>query len=73
MASPEELRGRFAYHRPSNEGVVKAHEKVRELCCNLALALNEGLPESREKSLALTAAQETMLWSNAAIALHMND
>jgi hypothetical protein len=29
------------------------------------------LPESREKSLALTTLQESMMWANAAVALHL--
>lgn len=66
----KELANRFAYHPPKDEGVKELHEDIREVCVSLALALNEYLPESGEKSLALTALQEVMMWSNAAIAIH---
>lgn len=65
-----ELANRFAYHPPKDDGVKEVHEDIREVCVAVALALNEYLPESREKSLALTAAQETMMWANASIAIH---
>lgn len=66
----DELAARFAHHPPANEETVELHEWVRNACAKFAVALNNKLPESREKSLALTALQETMMWSNAAIAIH---
>lgn len=65
---------RFEYHPPhaadDPDATIAAHESVRFDCRELALALHDLLPESREKSLALTAVQETMMWANAAIAIH---
>jgi hypothetical protein len=63
----EELRIRFAYHAPTPEKVTQ-HETVRENCFALAEYLTAELPESREKSLAITKLEEVMMWSNAAIA-----
>lgn len=66
----DELLNRFAYHPPKDEAAKMAHEIVRATVGTLAVSLNDLLPESREKSLALTALQEVMMWSNAAIAIH---
>lgn len=68
--SNEELANRFAYHQPPDDDVAELHAWVRDACGKFAKALNNKLPESREKSLALTNLQETMMWSNAAIAIH---
>lgn len=62
----EELKRNYAYHKPNEEKVL-IHEKTRKYCYDLALLLN-GLPESREKSLALTKLEEVMMWANACIA-----
>lgn len=63
-----DLTHRFAYHPPAGDETRRAHEEVRELCGDLAQELNERLPEGREKSLAITHLEETLMWSNAAIA-----
>lgn len=65
-----ELDNRFHYHPPLTPGKVSAHAEVRLHCRELAANLNEILPESREKSLAVTHLEETLMWSNAAIARH---
>lgn len=67
--SNEEVQNRFAYHPPQDDETVAQHEWVREACGKFAVALNNRLPESREKSLALTELQNVMMWSNAAIAI----
>lgn len=63
-----ELGNRFEYHPPKDERTVSAHEYVRNRCLGLADELNETLPEGREKSLAITHLEETMMWANASIA-----
>lgn len=65
-----ELANRFAYHKPESSWVAGAHEKTRHVHSELAEVMNSMLPESREKSLCLTALQESMMWANAAIAIH---
>jgi hypothetical protein len=62
-----ELINRFRFH-PVNDVTVKMHEKARALVIDLALELNSLLPDSREKSLAMTALQESLMWANASIA-----
>lgn len=36
----------------------------------LAHLINKNAPESREKSLAFTSLQQTVMWANAAIAIN---
>ena len=62
-----ELERRFTYHPPDDARRVQ-HEDVRQLLLEDAQYLNANLPESREKSLAMTHLEEVMYWSNAAIA-----
>jgi hypothetical protein len=63
----EDIRRRFTYHKPDADRAGR-HENIRAQCRNLALNLNESLPEGREKSLAITHLEEVMMWSNAALA-----
>lgn len=70
MVDNNELIERFRHHPPSDSAVVSAHQTIRGVCQNAAVWMNVHLPESREKSLALTALQEAMMWGNAAVAIH---
>jgi hypothetical protein len=69
----EELTKRFGYHQPTSDAVRDLHEYVRNQCYWLAFHLDSRLDDSREKSLAMTALEECMMWSNAAIARNQND
>lgn len=62
----DDLERRFSQHTPS-EAKIMAHKNVRSQCLRLARSLN-GIPEGREKSLAMTNLEQTMFWANAAIA-----
>lgn len=66
-AMENEITERFSFH-PGTDVTGPLHDAVRQQHLNLAFWLLEILPESREQSLALTALQESMMWSNAAIA-----
>jgi hypothetical protein len=68
MVSPADIAHRFAFHAATTEKKRDAHTSVRQHCKALADFLNDKLPEGREKSLALTACEEAMLWGNAALA-----
>ena len=63
-----ELVNRFGYHRATADSAPQ-HAEVREVCLDTARRLNDLLPDGRDKSLALTALQETMHWANSAIAM----
>lgn len=63
-----DINNRFAFHAAPDNEKRNAHTSVREACRQLALGLNEVLPECREKALAMTHLEEVMLWGNAALA-----
>ena len=65
---PKDIEHRFAFHAATTEEKRDAHTSVRQLCCQLALTLNDKLPEGREKALVVTHLEEVMLWGNAALA-----
>jgi len=68
--SNEELQDWFSYHPARTEDAKIAHENVREVMRETAIWVNENVPDSREKSLALTSLQHAMMECNAAIAIH---
>lgn len=63
-----DINWRFEYHPATTEADMDSHARIRALCGALASALNDVLPDGREKSLAMTNLEQTMFWANAAIA-----
>jgi hypothetical protein len=66
MAGNSDIRNRFSYHKPDQEGVERMRTiraKVREL----ATMVDELCPESREKATALTQLSFVMTSANSAI------
>lgn len=63
----KELVSRFTYHPPKNDQATR-YEKLRFNGLNLADMINELVPDSREKSLAITHLEQAVMWANAAIA-----
>lgn len=66
--SVQDLEHRFNYHPPTTDQRRRQHEMVRADCLSLAQTLNESLPDSREKALAIAKIEEAMFWANAALA-----
>ena len=64
-----EIDNIFTYHKPK-DGQPAKYEYIREVGKQLAMAVIESCPESREKSTAITKIQEAVMWANAAIAIH---
>jgi hypothetical protein len=63
----EEIETRFTYHAPK-QGQPEMYERLRDQAKKLAHEINTLCPDSREKSLALTNLEQTIMWANAAIA-----
>jgi len=63
----DEIEKRFTHHPPTGEKVA-VHENIRLIYRQLADEVSNTLGESREKSLAITALEESLMWANAAIA-----
>ncbi len=66
--NPADLEQRFAYHDAPTGSKGETHEAVRDRCHGLADFINTWVPDGREKSLAITSLEETMMWANAGIA-----
>ncbi len=64
---PQQIERNFTYHPPKS-GQPELYEEIREEAKKLAMMLNVTVPDSREKSLALTKLEEAVFWANAGIA-----
>lgn len=64
---PDEITRRFGYH-PATPVTRDKHMALRMTTARVAGDFDAWLPDSREKSLALTALQEALMWANAAVA-----
>lgn len=62
-----EMENRFSYHRPL-EGQALIYENLRGWAKGLALKILDNVPDSRERSLAITKLEECIFWANAGIA-----
>lgn len=65
----DDLKHRFTYH-PPKDGQPETYQAIRAAGFNLARLIDEAAPDGREKSLALTKVEESVMWANAAIARH---
>lgn len=65
----EELVNRFGNHAAKIEGPEnpKAHEALRHQFMRLAEALDMILPDSRQKSLALTELESASMWAHKSL------
>jgi len=70
MTTPQEIEDRFRFHA-GTEKTIPMHTAVRTQHRGLAHWVNDNVPNSRERSLSLTALQESMMWCNAAIAINL--
>jgi hypothetical protein len=66
----EVIRNQHAYHPPTDQATITAHQIVRAKTLGLAIFFENLLPEGDEKEYALKAIREAMMWGNAAIAIH---
>lgn len=57
----------FEYHAPTSDQTERYRE-IRSYAKQLATVIDQTCPASREKSLALTKLEETVMWANASIA-----
>jgi hypothetical protein len=72
MIGAAELKNRFTYHAPT-PGQPEIYQSIREGARELATHIDGLAPDSREKSLAIKALEEAVMWANAAIARHPAD
>ena len=66
-SSKEQIEHNFKYHTPDKDQLEK-YNQIRTKAKKLAYLINDICPISRERSLAMTKLEETMMWANASIA-----
>jgi hypothetical protein len=67
MMSESEVKIRYTYH-PPKPGQPEKYQKLRSKVLELALAIDELCPDSREKAFALERLDEATFWANSSIA-----
>lgn len=68
----EQIENNFKYHAPK-EGLPEKYENIRAYAKDLAYVIDTSCPSSREKSLAITKLEESVMWANASIARNGSD
>lgn len=68
MIGETELTNRFGYHRATAESAPK-HVEVQEIMLDTAIALDNLIPDGRDKATCMTKLQEAMHWANSAIVM----
>ena len=63
----EDLARRFTYHPPKSDQPQR-YEALRAEALGLAVVICDLCPDSRERALALTQLEGSIMWANAAIA-----
>lgn len=64
-----ELESIFTYHKPIDDQPQR-YESIREMAKGFATMVETLCPPSRERSLAITSIQQSVMWANAAIAIN---
>ena len=73
MSEYADIENRFTFHPVKGPEQAKQYETTRGKCLDLAKYLVGTIPSSRERSLALTALEEVVMWANAAVARHSSE
>ncbi len=63
----DQIENNFMYHSPK-EGQNDKYEALRAKAKELAYLIDESCPDSREKSVAITNLEQSVMWANASIA-----
>jgi hypothetical protein len=64
----QQIENTFSYHAPFGDQAQR-YVQIRTAAKTLALVIQNACPESREKSVALTNLQQTVMWANSSIAI----
>ncbi len=63
----DRIENNYTYHEPK-EGQTEKYKALRSKAKELAILIEDTVPNSREKSLAHTKLEEAVMWANAGIA-----
>jgi hypothetical protein len=67
LAQQQDIDKRFTYHSPKDDQPAR-YQALRSSAKDLATAIIQLTPASREQSLALTHLEQACFWANASIA-----
>ncbi|MGG1878277.1 hypothetical protein ABDI30_12005 [Paenibacillus cisolokensis] len=62
-----QIENNFSYHSPK-PGQPEVYQEIREKAKELAYLIDKLAPNSREKALAMTNLEQSVMWANAAVA-----
>lgn len=65
--SDQEIENRFTYHSPTGDQPQR-YEQLRAKAKELAIMIRDLCPDSRERSVAMTSLEDSVMWANASIA-----
>ena len=65
--SVRQIKNNFSYHPPKGDQQQR-YETIRTSARELASTIDNLVPDSREKSLAMTNLEQAVMWANASIA-----
>jgi len=68
----DQIERNLTNHLPGDDGVVRRFETLREAAKHYGHAIVEECPPSRERSLAVTALEESVMRAVQSIAVHQD-
>lgn len=63
----QQIENNFSYH-PPKEGQPEKYQSIRDKAKEFAYVINDLVPNSTEKSIAMTNLEQAVFWANAGIA-----
>ena len=66
MSKKDQIETAFTYHPPKGDQPER-YIKIRDAAKNFAFLIDECVPDSREKSVAITNLEQVVMWANAGI------
>lgn len=63
----QEMLNRFSYHAPRPDQ-IQVYKDIRDAQLVFAAVVDQLVPESREKALAMTNIEQAGFWANAGVA-----
>jgi len=66
MSKKDQIENAFTYHPPKGDQPER-YVKIRDAAKNFAFLIDECVPDSREKSVAMTNLEQVVMWANAGI------
>lgn len=67
MSRKDQIEKAFTYY-PPKPGQPDRYVRIRDKAKEFALVIDDCVPDSREKSVALTELETVVMWANAGIA-----